>query len=137
MVDRELFVELGGFEESYRSGFEDFDFCQRAMREGRIPIYTPAPTVISHQPPAARRARFDVVDRALFVDLFYDELRDGDRFYNRGFKRERANFEPAARPNEAAVHQLRAVRFQQRDPGLPFRQPPQPARLGGDPGLRG
>ena len=94
MVDRELFEALGGFEESYRSGFEDSDFCQRAIRAGRVPIYTPSPTVISHQPPHAARARFDVIDRALFVDLHYDELREGDRFYNRGFKRDRASFEP-------------------------------------------
>jgi GT2 family glycosyltransferase len=97
MVDRELFDALGGFEESYRSGFEDFDFCQRAIREGRVPIYTPSPTVTSHQAPRAARARFDVIDRALFVDLHYDELREGDRFYNRGFKRDRASFEPAPR----------------------------------------
>ena len=96
MVDRELFTELGGFEESYRSGFEDFDLCQRSMRSGRIPIYTPSPTVVSHRTPASERAGFDLIDRALFVDLFYDELADGDRFYNRGFRRDRAGFEPAA-----------------------------------------
>ena len=95
MISRELFEALGGFEEAYRSGFEDFDLCQRAIREGRMPIYTPSPTVISHSTPAAERTRLDVIDRALFVDLFYDELLDGDPFYNRGFRRERANFEPA------------------------------------------
>jgi GT2 family glycosyltransferase len=96
MVNRELFDALDGFEEGYRSGFEDFDFCQRAIRAGRAPIYTPSATVISHQAPHDARARFDVIDRALFVDLHWDELREGDRFYNHGFKRDRASFEPAA-----------------------------------------
>ncbi len=94
LVDRRLFAELGGFREAYRTRFEDFDLCCRSLEIGRTPVYAAAPTVVCHETAATRRAAFDVVDRALFVDCFYERLRGGDPYYNPNLDRRRASFEP-------------------------------------------
>ena len=46
--------------------------------------------------PAARRAGTDVVDRALFVDCWYDELVRGDPYFNPGFAQQLADYVPAS-----------------------------------------
>lgn len=95
-LNRRLFAELEGFREDYRTQFEDFDLCRRALERGSTPIYTPLPAVVCHETPAARRASFDVVDRALFVDCWYEQLQAGDPFYNPNLSAERASYKPAA-----------------------------------------
>lgn len=95
LVDRRLFAELGGFREAYQTQFEDFDFCHRSLEMGLAPIYAGAPAIVIHETAASRRAAFDVVDRALFVDCFYEGLQAGDRFYNPNLDSGRASFEPA------------------------------------------
>src|SRR5204862_7398906 len=39
LVPRELFLEIGGFDEGYRNGFEDVDFCLRVRQRGRKVFY--------------------------------------------------------------------------------------------------
>jgi GT2 family glycosyltransferase len=95
LVNRRLFADLGGFREDYRTQFEDFDLCRRSLEKGLTPVYTPLPAVVCHETPAARRVSFDVVDRALFVDCWYEDLRAGDPFYNPNLSTERACYEPA------------------------------------------
>ena len=47
LVPRDLFVRLGGFNEDYRNGFEDVDFCLRLRREGYF-CYVANRSVIYH-----------------------------------------------------------------------------------------
>ena len=44
------------------------------------------------RPRRSRRADFDVIDRALFVDRWYEPLEEGDPFYNRRFFRAAADY---------------------------------------------
>jgi hypothetical protein len=48
-------------------------------------VYAPGARVVIHEPPAARREALDIVDRALFVDRWYERLADGDPIYNPNF----------------------------------------------------
>jgi hypothetical protein len=41
---------------------------------------------------AWRLADFDVIDRALFVDRWYERLAAGDPYFNRGFFRDAADY---------------------------------------------
>jgi GT2 family glycosyltransferase len=92
LVRTAAFRELGGFEENYLSGFADFDLCQQLRAAGNTIVYAPQPRVVVHETPAGRREALDVVDRALYVDRWYDKLKRGDPYFNRNFATSDANF---------------------------------------------
>jgi O-antigen biosynthesis protein len=96
LVARDAFAESGGFKPAYRAEFADVDLCQELRRRGLGIVYAPGPQVISHELDAERRARFDVIDRGLFVDSWYDQLTAGDPYFNSGFARASADFTVAA-----------------------------------------
>ena len=95
LVAREDFEREGGFLDLYACEYEDLDLCQRLARRGRKCVYAATATVVTHRSEAARRAGSDIVDRALFVDTWYDELAAGDPYFNRGFARQRADYVPS------------------------------------------
>jgi hypothetical protein len=64
----------------------------RLAELGLSSICAPIPTTISHSTEAQRLADFDVADRALFVERFYERLDAGDPYYNRGFFRAAADY---------------------------------------------
>jgi GT2 family glycosyltransferase len=106
LVGREDFEAVGGFNELYSIQFEDFDLCRRLAGRGLASVYAARPRVLSHRTPAVRRAQTDIVDRALFVDCWYDELLRGDPYFNPAFSHERADYSPAGwreRVNRAAA----------------------------------
>ena len=45
MIHRDLFLQLAGFDESYRNGVEDIDLCLRARAAGRKVVYEPRSVV--------------------------------------------------------------------------------------------
>ena len=95
LVGRADFQAEGGFNEFYRSQYEDYDLCRRLARRGLSSIYAPRPRLLNHRSPASRRAATDAVDRALFVDCWYDELMRGDRYFNPGFAQQLADYVPS------------------------------------------
>ncbi|MGH2991714.1 MAG: glycosyltransferase family 2 protein, partial [Solirubrobacterales bacterium] len=78
VVERSTFERLGGFSEEYRSEYHDVDLCLRARELGLDVAYVPEPRVISHASAAPRRE--DMVDRALFVDSWFERLDRGDPY---------------------------------------------------------
>jgi GT2 family glycosyltransferase/MoaA/NifB/PqqE/SkfB family radical SAM enzyme/Flp pilus assembly protein TadD len=48
-VRKPLFDSLGGFDEAFRNGFEDVDFCLRARQAGARIVYTPECTATHHE----------------------------------------------------------------------------------------
>jgi GT2 family glycosyltransferase len=96
LIRRSAFEGCGGFEPNFATGFEDFDLCQRLRELGHRVVYAPSPRVVVHETPAARREALDVVDRALFVDRWYDRLAEGDPYFNPNFERTEASFVPKA-----------------------------------------
>jgi O-antigen biosynthesis protein len=89
------FEAENGFNEFYSRQYEDFDLCQRLAGRGLKSVYAPRPRLLNHRTPAGRRAATDVVDRALFVDCWYDELMRGDPYFNPGFAQQIADYVPA------------------------------------------
>lgn len=45
LIRRDLFQELGGFDEGYRNGFEDVDLCLKAREKGHLVVYQPRSVV--------------------------------------------------------------------------------------------
>ncbi|HET9118919.1 MAG TPA: glycosyltransferase [Solirubrobacterales bacterium] len=95
LVGRSLFDRVGRFEEAYSREFQAYDLCLKLRQAGASTICTPAPRTIDHTTEAQRRSDFDVLDRALFVDRWYEQLAAGDPYYGRGFLREAADFRPS------------------------------------------
>jgi GT2 family glycosyltransferase len=95
LVRKRDFEAESGFSELYSGEYEDFDLCRRLARRGLACVYAPSPRLVTHRTPAARRAATDVIDRALFVDTWYDELVRGDPYFNPGFAQQLADFAPA------------------------------------------
>jgi GT2 family glycosyltransferase len=95
LVGAAEFAAIGGFDEAFITGFEDFDLCQRLAAAGHRLAYVAGAEVVDHEPPAARREALDIVDRALFVDRWYPQLERGDPYFNAGFDRSDASFRPA------------------------------------------
>ena len=94
LVRRADFEAEGGFNEFYGCQYEDFDLCQRLAKHGLKSVYAPRPHLVTHRTPARRRAMTDAVDRALFVDCWYDELMRGDPYFNPGFAQQLADYVP-------------------------------------------
>ena len=46
---REVFLDLNGFDESYRNGYEDVDLCARVASLGGNIVYEPASRVVHHE----------------------------------------------------------------------------------------
>lgn len=95
LVRKADFDAEGGFNEFYGSQYEDFDLCRRLAQRGLASVYAPRPRLVNHRTPASRRAAADAVDRALFVDCWYDELMRGDPYFNPGFAQQLADYVPA------------------------------------------
>jgi GT2 family glycosyltransferase len=96
LVRRADFNAEGGFNEFYGCQYEDHDLCQRLARRGLKSVYAPRPRLVNHRTPAGRRAATDAVDRALFVDCWYDELMRGDPYFNPGFAQQLADYVPVS-----------------------------------------
>lgn len=95
-LSRSEFEAENGFNEFYSCEYEDFDLCQRLAKRGLKSVYAPRPRLINHRSPAARRAATDAIDRALFVDCWYDELMRGDPYFNPGFAQQLADYVPVS-----------------------------------------
>jgi GT2 family glycosyltransferase len=95
LVRRSVFEQVGGFEEAYSRQFQAPDLCLK-LRELELPVVcAPCPAAIDHTTEARRRADFDVIDRALFVDRWYEQIDAGDPYYSRGLRREAADYTPS------------------------------------------
>jgi GT2 family glycosyltransferase len=92
LIRREEFEQVGGFEEAYTRQFGDLDLCLRLAQRGLATVCAPAPRTVTRTTEARRLSDFDVIDRALFVDRWYELLEAGDPYYNRNFFLAAADF---------------------------------------------
>ena len=92
LIRRSDFDRVGGFEEAYSRQHQAHDLCLRLAELGLSCVCAPGPLTITHSTEARRLADFDVVDRALFVERFYERLQAGDPYYSRGFFRAAADY---------------------------------------------
>jgi GT2 family glycosyltransferase len=92
LIRRTDFDRVGGFEEAYSRQHQAHDLCMRLAKLGLSCVCAPGPLTITHSTEGQRLADFDVSDRALFVERFYERLQAGDPYYNRGFFRAAADY---------------------------------------------
>ena len=104
LVRRDLFEELAGFDEGYRNGFEDVDFCLRAGEKGYRVLYAPESVVVHHEETSEGRKANDRENLERFLERWRGKVEpDDDRIYaEEGFRKivssdgTRITIEPAA-----------------------------------------
>jgi GT2 family glycosyltransferase len=91
MVRRQIFEELGGFDERFRVAFNDVDLCLRMRQAGYLIVYTPLATLI-HYESATRKALHPPEDERLVRERWRELLAAGDPYYNPNLSRRRLDF---------------------------------------------
>ena len=91
MMPRDLFIELGGFNEDYARHYQDTDLCLRIREAGRSILHV-GNVHLKHHESVSRGGIYDMVDRAIFQDRWFSILTEGDPFYNPNFKLDILNY---------------------------------------------
>ncbi len=76
LVRGSVFEELGGFDERYRNGFEDVDFCLRLGEKRHRVAYCPHSVVLHYESMSEGRSLHDDENFALFCERWTDQLLD-------------------------------------------------------------
>ncbi len=80
-VRRSVFAELGGFDEGYRNGFEDVDFCLRVRERGQRVVYQPRSALYHLESQSAGRKAHDQANAKRLMDRWaprWAEIGDED-----------------------------------------------------------
>jgi len=88
LTRREIFQEVGGFDESLPNGFTDVDLCLKMRRAGYLIVYTPFAKLYEHEP---QRDKIDMSSVAIMRERWSDIV-ERDPYYNPNLSRERADF---------------------------------------------
>jgi GT2 family glycosyltransferase len=88
MTKREIFTEIGGFDETLSHAFNDVDFCLRMRDRGYLIVYTPFAELYHHESVSRgyedtpeRRIRFGQ-ERQFCEDRWREVLEQGDPYYS-------------------------------------------------------
>jgi ADP-heptose:LPS heptosyltransferase/GT2 family glycosyltransferase len=81
MTRRDLFWQLGGFDEAHDITNNDLDFCLKVRREGLLCVYTPAATLIHHEQ-ATRTEVSDHFDVGAFAREWRGMFARGDPYHH-------------------------------------------------------
>lgn len=104
LVPRDLFLEMGGFDDQFRNGYEDVDFCLRARERGRK-VYYCADSVIYHYGQSSPgRTDNDAANAAYFQKKWQGKIRPDLRDYLARDERSRTTPNGAAPARDADVH---------------------------------
>ena len=91
MTRREIFEEVGGFDEARLPvTFNDVDLCLKMRRAGYLIVYTPFAKLYHHES-ATRRRSVEALETDVMRERWPDLL-ERDPYYNPNLSRERADF---------------------------------------------
>ena len=88
LTRRDVFREIGGFDESLPDAFADIDICLKMRRAGYLIVYTPFAKLYRHEP---RAEKVDMGGEAIVRERWPDVVQR-DPYYNVNLSRERADF---------------------------------------------
>lgn len=81
MMRREVFDNIGGFDEHYELVFSDIEICQRAIKDGYRILYTPFARLIHHEG-LTRHQHIPSHDIRVGYEHLKKIIEQGDPFYN-------------------------------------------------------
>ncbi len=102
LVRRDVFDELGGFDETHSVINNDLDFCLRVQRSGRHVIFTPHTTLIHHEMVSRAKIR-DIYNAKKFAAAWQGMFLKGDRYFSPHLSSEYDDYIPEAEPT-TVVH---------------------------------
>jgi ADP-heptose:LPS heptosyltransferase/GT2 family glycosyltransferase len=97
MMRRDIFDELGGFDERHAIVNNDLDFNLRVRRSGRSVVFTPAVSLVHHEM-VSRASLPDTHDDRRFAADWADLFATGDPFFSRHFSPDYDDYLPDAEP---------------------------------------
>jgi O-antigen biosynthesis protein len=86
LVRRQVFEEMGGFDEAFPVAFNDVDFCLRLGEAGYRLLYTPH-AELTHYESVSRGLSGFSIDFREFLSRWWDRLLEDDPSYNRNLSR--------------------------------------------------
>jgi GT2 family glycosyltransferase len=92
MIKKNLFQQIGGFDEKLAYSFNDVDLCLRLREKEYLVIYTPN-AQLYHHGTASRPYTQDKSEIRFFVKRWYDLILRGDPYYDHNLSRVKP-FEP-------------------------------------------
>lgn len=93
MVRRDLFLEIGGFDEqNLPVAFNDIDLCLRLRESGHIVVYTPY-AVVRHYESASRGVELDSAELAYFMSTWQSVI-EHDPYYHPTLSMTSEDFSP-------------------------------------------
>jgi hypothetical protein len=98
MLRKDLFQEMGGFDESLPVAFNDIDLCLRLREKGYLIIYTPF-SVLYHYEGGTRGFGHPSEDETSMLSRWSDVISKGDPYYNRNLTLMQENFSLPPRPS--------------------------------------
>ena len=81
MVRREVFFEVGGFDETLAVAFNDVDFCLKLRERGFLIVFSPLTELIHHES-KSRGHTDDVVENKLMLTRWRGVMVNGDPYHN-------------------------------------------------------
>ena len=104
LMRREVFDQLGGFDEAHSVINNDLDFCLRAHEAGKLTVYTPHVSLLHHEL-ASRERLPDVFDTSHFNTRWKTVFAAGDPYFSPLLSR----FSDDYRPDDEAVQRIFAA----------------------------
>jgi len=98
MMRKDLFLEMGGFNNSLPVAFNDIDLCLRLRDKGYLIIYTPF-SVLYHEEGGTRGDGHPPEDETNMLSRWSDVISKGDPYYNRNLTLLREDFSLPPRPS--------------------------------------
>lgn len=83
-VKKDIFIQMGGFDERFSESFGDVDFCLKCQKIGKKVIYC-ATAEFYHPEFSTRIKKRETKAGGLFLKKWYSVLKKGDPYYNRNF----------------------------------------------------
>lgn len=87
VTSKAVFNTIGGFNEDYSTAYEDIDYCFKANAHGLRIAYTPESKLICTAPEQTQPSTLDLLDKALFVSNWSEQLSVPDRYFNPNFSK--------------------------------------------------
>jgi len=114
MVRKNIFEEIGGFDEKFVLVFGDTDLCLRIKEKGYQIVYCPHARLY-HSESATRGTRHPQEDEIRFLNRWEDYIISGDEFYNPNLTHINRNFRISPHPSEIPAISLLKEIFYFRD----------------------
>lgn len=86
MIRKQLFQEIGGFDEHLAYAFNDVDLCLRLRKKGYSIVYTPY-AELYHYTQSTRPYIVNVEEIRYFTERWHDLILQGDPYYDRNLSR--------------------------------------------------